>query len=65
MMKMWRLSHADVCDYGEKQTMYHLMTCGDAPNCTWTDMAIHVQLSFKVGSVTEVDKIPSVFSDHL
>ena len=24
-----------------------------------------VQLSFKVGSVTEVDKIPSVFSDHL
>ena len=21
------------------QTMYHLMTCGDAPNCTWTDLA--------------------------
>ena len=20
--------------------MSHLMTCGDAPNCTWTDLAI-------------------------
>ena len=20
--------------------MYHLMTCGDAPNCTWTDLAM-------------------------
>ena len=20
--------------------MYHLMTYGDAPNCTWTDLAI-------------------------
>ena len=20
--------------------MYHLMICGDAPNCTWTDLAI-------------------------
>ena len=30
----------DVCDCWERQTMYHVMTCGDAPNCTWTDMAI-------------------------
>ena len=34
MMKMWKLSHTDVCDCGERQTMSHLMTCGDAPNCT-------------------------------
>ncbi len=39
MMKMWKLSHTDVCDCGERQTMYHLITCGDAPNCTWTDLA--------------------------
>ena len=31
MMKMWKLSHTDVCDCGERQTMSHLMTCGDAP----------------------------------
>ena len=36
---MWKLSHTDVCDCGERQTMSHLMTCGDAPNCTWTDLA--------------------------
>ena len=40
VMKMWKLSHADVCDCWERQTMSHLMTCGDAPNCTWTDLAI-------------------------
>ena len=34
------LSHTDVCDCGERQTMSHLMTCGDAPNCTWTDLAM-------------------------
>ena len=28
-----------VCDCGERQTMSHLMTCGDAPNCRWTDLA--------------------------
>ena len=39
IMKMWKLSHTDVCDCGERQTMSHLMTCGDAPNCTWTDLA--------------------------
>ena len=38
-LKMWKLSHTDVCDCGERQTMSHLMTCGDAPNCTWTDLA--------------------------
>ena len=42
MMKMWKLSHTDVCDCGERQTMSHLMTCGDAPNCTWTDLALPV-----------------------
>ena len=26
MMKMWKLSHTDVCDCGERQTMSHLMT---------------------------------------
>ena len=40
MMKMWKLTHTDVCDCGERQTMYHLMTCVDAPNCTWADLAI-------------------------
>ena len=39
MIKMWKLSHTDVCDCGERQIMSHLMTCGDAPNCTWTDLA--------------------------
>ena len=39
LVKMWKLSHTDVCDCGERQTMSHLMTCGDAPNCTWTDLA--------------------------
>ena len=33
MMKMWKLSHTDACDCGEGQTMYHLMTCVDAPRC--------------------------------
>ena len=28
------------CDCEERQTMSHLMTCDDAPNCTWTDLAI-------------------------
>ena len=40
MMKMWKLSHTYVCDNGERQTMSHLTTCGDAPNCTWTGLAI-------------------------
>ena len=40
MVKMWKLSHTDVCDCGERQTMSHLMTRGVAPNCTWTDLAI-------------------------
>ena len=40
MMKMWKLSHTDVCDCGERHTMSHRMTCGDAPNCTWTDLAM-------------------------
>ena len=40
MMKMWKLSHTDVCDCEERQTMSLLMTCGDASNCTWTDLAI-------------------------
>ena len=39
IMKMWKLSYTDVCDCVERQTMSHLMTCGDAPNCTWTDLA--------------------------
>ena len=40
MMKMRKLSHADVCDCGERQTMSHLMICGDAPDSTWEDLAI-------------------------
>ena len=39
-MKRWKLSHTDVCDCGERQTMSHLMICVDAPNCTWTDLAM-------------------------
>ena len=35
MMKMWKLSHTDGCDCVERQTMSHLMTCGDAPKNTW------------------------------
>ena len=42
MMKMWKLSNTDACDCMERQTrpMSHLMTCGDATNCTWTDLAM-------------------------
>ena len=43
MMKMWKLSptvYIYVCDCGERQTMSHVMTCGDAPNSTPTDLAI-------------------------
>ena len=28
------------CDCGERQNMSHFMTCGDAPTCTWTHLAI-------------------------
>ena len=34
-MTIWKLSHTDVCDYGEIQTMSHLMTCVDARGQTW------------------------------
>ena len=40
MMEMWKLSYIDVCDCVERQTMYHLMTCADAPTCTWAHLAI-------------------------
>ena len=40
MMKTWKLSYTDVCDCVERQTMSHLMTCVDAPNCTWTYLAM-------------------------
>ena len=40
MIKMSKLSHTDVCDRGERQTWYHLITCVDALNCTWTDLAM-------------------------
>ena len=36
----WKISHTDACDCRERHTMYHLNTCGDAPNCTLTDLAI-------------------------
>ena len=35
-----KISDTDVCDREERETMSHLMTGGDAPNCTWTDLAI-------------------------
>ena len=34
MKKIVKISHADVCDCGKRQT--HLMTYGDASNCPWT-----------------------------
>ena len=40
VMKMWKLSHTDVCDCGERQTMCHLMSCGDAPDRTWAHLAM-------------------------
>ena len=40
MMKMWKLSNTDDCDCRERQTMSHLMTCGDAPNWTWTSILL-------------------------
>ena len=40
VMKMWKLCHTDVFECGERQTMSHLTTCGDAPNSTWEDLAI-------------------------
>ena len=44
IMKTWQLSHTGlgpyVCVCGERQNMSHLMPCGDALNCTWTDVAM-------------------------
>ena len=40
MIKMWKLSNTNECDCGERQTMSHLMTCVETPNCTWTDLAM-------------------------
>ena len=40
MTKMWKLSHTEVCACGKRQTMSHPMTCVDAHNCTWTDLAM-------------------------
>ena len=34
--------HIYVCDCVERQTMSHLMTYDDAPNCIWTDLAMPV-----------------------
>ena len=39
-MKMWKLSHTDVCDCDEIQTVSHRITCVDAPNCKWTELAV-------------------------
>ena len=39
-MNMWKLSHSYVSDCGERQTMSHIMTCGDASNCRWQDLAM-------------------------
>ena len=38
--KILSASESDVCDCGERQTISHLMTCGDALNCTWAELAI-------------------------
>ena len=40
MVNIWKLSHTDVCDCGERQTMPNRMTCGDALDCTWTSLGI-------------------------
>ena len=52
-MNTWKVSHTDVCDCGERQTMYHLMTCVDALNCTWTGYPNHCrcQLCQTLGKV--------------
>ena len=41
MMKILKLSHTDVCDCTERHTtVSHLMTCVDASNGAWSDLAI-------------------------
>ena len=40
IIKMWKLSHTYLCDCGERKTMNHPMTCGDARNCPYTYLAI-------------------------
>ena len=36
----WKCGSSPICDCGERQTVSHLMTCVDAPNYTWTDLAM-------------------------
>ena len=38
----WSTNVVPVCDCGERLTMSHLMTCVDAPNCSWTDLAMAI-----------------------
>ena len=52
MMIMWKLSHRHVCDCGERQTMSHIMTCGDAPIArgrTWLFQPLPVSTVPKTG----------------
>ena len=37
MMNIWKLFQTYVCDCKERQTMSHIMTCDDTPNCTHVD----------------------------
>ena len=43
--------HTNVCDCGERQTMSHLITCGDAPNCTWYANHCQCQLCQTLGGI--------------
>ena len=38
--KMYKFCHTDVRECGDKQTMCHLMTCGDTLNTKWAYLAI-------------------------
>ena len=55
-MKMWKLSHTDVCGSGERQTMSHIMTCGDAPNCTWADLDIPMGVVYLTVAIMDSTK---------
>ena len=38
-MKRWKLATSDSCTCGDPQTMEHIMSCSQAPQCTGDDLA--------------------------
>ena len=39
LLKTWKIISTDMCDCGTQQTMKHLLSCSQAPNCSFDDLA--------------------------